>query len=159
MASYQVSKSLRISASPAKVYPVIADYHEGHPQILPPKYFGPLSIEQGGVGEGTVISFSMRVFGQTRPIRAQITEPQPGRQMVERDLDTGVTTVFDVAPANGGAASDVTITTILDARTGLGGAAERALTRWLLPRIFGEELERLRAYVAKPDRVGIRGSS
>jgi hypothetical protein len=147
MASYQVSKSVRISAPPAKIYPVIADYHVGHRQILPPKYFGPLTIEQGGVGDGTVISFTMRVLGQMRSVRAQITEPIPGRQMVERDLDTGVTTVFDVVPASGGTASDVTITTILDARRGLGGAAERALTRWLLPRIFGEELERLRAYV------------
>ncbi len=159
MATYKVSKSVRVSASPAAVYRILADYREGHPQILPPKYFGPISIEQGGVGDGTVINFSMRVFGQARPIRAQITEPQPGRQMVERDLDTGVTTVFDVVPASGGAASDVTITTMLDAKKGLAGAAVRALTRWLLPRIFGEELERLRAYATQPDRAGVHGSS
>jgi len=149
LASYQVSKSVRVSAPPAKVYKILVDYNDGHRQILPPKYFGPVTVEQGGIGDGTVISFTMRVFGQTRMVRAEITEPVPGSQMVERDLDTGVTTVFDVMPAGGGDATDVTITTILDAREGLGGAAERALTRWLLPRIFGDELERLRDYARK----------
>lgn len=149
MSSYQVSQHIRVGASPAKVYRILSDYNDGHRQILPPKYFGPLTVEHGGVGDGTVINVAIRVFGQTRTIRAAITEPVPGRQMVERDLDTGSTTIFDVAPASGGDATDVTITTILDARAGLGGAAERAVTRWLLPRIFRAELERLRDYVGK----------
>jgi hypothetical protein len=67
------------------VYSVIADYHHGHPRILPKQFTG-LSVEKGGVGEGTVIRFSMRVFGRRFEFRGFVSEPEPGRVLVERNV-------------------------------------------------------------------------
>ena len=46
--------------------------------ILPPRVFHDLTVEEGGVGAGTVIRFGMRVLGVDRWIRARITEWRPG---------------------------------------------------------------------------------
>jgi hypothetical protein len=48
-----------------------------------------MDVERGGVGAGTVIRFRLRVFRRTRDFRAEITEPTPGRVLVETDLDHG----------------------------------------------------------------------
>jgi len=59
--------SSAVVAAPAPiVYGLIADYHQGHPSILPPKYFQNLQVEEGGVGAGTRISFQMQSFGGVR---------------------------------------------------------------------------------------------
>ena len=59
MPSYIISHTARIAAPAARCYGVIADYHVGHPAIVPPRAFGPLVVEQGGVGAGTQIRFTM----------------------------------------------------------------------------------------------------
>ena len=43
-----------MNAPAAKVYEVLSDYQEGHPAILPRKYFIDLTVEEGGRGAGTV---------------------------------------------------------------------------------------------------------
>ncbi len=68
-----------------RVYAIIADYRNGHPHILP-KQFRNLTVEQGGVGAGTIIRFEVRVFGQTQHFRAVVSEPEPGRVLVEENL-------------------------------------------------------------------------
>ena len=61
--AYVVTVSARLAAPPERVYSVIADYQHSHPRILPKQFTG-LTVEKGGVGEGTVIRVSMRVFGR-----------------------------------------------------------------------------------------------
>ena len=73
----------RIDAPAAKVYGILADYRVGHPSILPEQYFGPLVVEAGGEGEGTVIRFTMKAMGKEHTVRARITEPEPGRVLHE----------------------------------------------------------------------------
>jgi hypothetical protein len=83
--TYVVSATARLKAPPRRVYDTIADYHTGHPRILP-KQFRNLTVEQGGVGAGTVIRFQVRVFGRTDTFRAEVTEPEPGRILVEKNI-------------------------------------------------------------------------
>jgi Polyketide cyclase / dehydrase and lipid transport len=140
-----VRASARIDAPPARVYGIIADYRNGHPHILP-KQFRNLVVEAGGVGSGTIISFEVRAFGMTRRLRATITEPQPGRVLVETNLapDPSVTT-FTVEPADNGRASDVTIETRLGAKSGILGSIERVMSSRFLRSLYREELALLAA--------------
>jgi Polyketide cyclase / dehydrase and lipid transport len=135
-----ISASARIDAPAARVYGIIADYRNGHPHILP-KAFRNLVVEKGGIGAGTVIRFDVRAFGVTRTLRAEITEPQPGRVLVEKNVegDPSVTT-FTVSPVDAGRASDVTIDTRLGAKPGLLGAIERAMSKRFLKTLYREEL-------------------
>src|SRR5438045_3283999 len=84
--THTITASARMDAAPEKLYAIIADYHEGHPRILP-KQFSGLKVEKGGVGAGTVIRFQMRAFGATRNFRGEVTEPEPGRVLVETYLE------------------------------------------------------------------------
>ena len=136
-----------MDAKPARVYATIANYREGHPRILP-KQFSGLTVEKGGVGAGTVIRFQMRAFGRTQSFRGVVTEPEPGRVLVETYQEPNPSaTTFTVNPV--GAGSEVVISTELPVRGGLLGSIERALSeRYLLP-IYREELELL-ARVVNP---------
>ena len=123
-----------ISAPPARVYSIIADYRVAHPRILPGE-FQELTVEKGGVGEGTVITFAMRVFGRIQRSRAAITEPEPGRVLVETLLDaSGIVTTFTVNAKSGG--SEVEIAT----RIPSGNWLERKMAAWFLRGVYKKEL-------------------
>ena len=144
MKSYRVTESSIIDAPAELVYQTLADYRKGHPSILPKPYFLSLEVEQGGFGAGTIINFQMKVLGQTQSFRAAITEPEPGRVLVETNLEGGtVVTTFVVEPLDG-KRTEVTIDTEGATRQGgVSGSIERLLTRMVLPRIYKEELTNL----------------
>jgi hypothetical protein len=147
--SISVEASRRIPAPAAQIYSVLADYHVGHPRILA-SAFSNLTVEQGGIGAGTIITFDMRVLGRTTRVRGVVTEPEPGRVLVETYPQSGVVTTFRVEPA-GAAESVVTISSAIPAWPTLA----RALQRWIVTRaltpIFEEELERIEAYMSSPN--------
>lgn len=137
---YRVEHSARVAASAARVYDVLADYRDGHPRILPPQ-FRNLVVDRGGRGAGTQTHFEMKAFGRIQKFRHAVEEPEPGRVLLERDLDTDATTTFVVDPSGDG--SQVTITTELPLKPGLAGRIERFLaTRYLLG-IYREEVKKL----------------
>jgi len=145
-----VSASAVIPARRERVYSLISNYNDGHPRILP-KQFSGLVVEQGGVGAGTVIRFQMSLFGRKQTFRAAITEPDPGRVLVETDLDTnGAVTTFSVNPGGAPADSHVTISTELPVRRGFLGKVERALTTMLLRPIYVKELQNLARVATGP---------
>ena len=144
MKPYQATASALIEAPAERVYNVLADYRNGHPRILPRPYFISQEVEQGGFGAGTIINFKMRVLGQTQVFRAAISEPEPGRVLVETDLNGSVVTTFVVSPADGGERSEVRITTEgKTVRQGLLGSLERSMTETYLKRIYKKELRLL----------------
>jgi len=145
--SYRVSRSGRIEAPPDRVYAAIADYREHHPHIIPPEFFGRLDVLEGGRGAGTRIRVEMHVLGAARRFEQVVTEPDPGRVLVETNQDGSGVTTFTVEKADGGECSEVTIATDLVARPGVSGFLERLLVSLLLPRIYRKELERLGDYV------------
>ena len=144
MAARQFSASALIQAPPQAVYAIIADYHHGHPQILPKPPFVSLAVEQGGTGTGTVIRVQMRVLGQIQMFRAVVTEPEPGRVLVETN-DNGYVTTFTVERDADGQAAYVTIVTEMPRRAGIVGALERWLVSRLLRPVYVKEWGQLAA--------------
>lgn len=142
----QVAKVTKtINAPAAEIYNIITDYRTMHPRILPKPYFLYLNVEKGGIGEGTIINFGMRIFGQTRSFRALISEPfrsaqdQSGRVLLETDLASGVVTRFSVSPKESRHLAEVTISTELK---GLG-IVEGFLAKTMLQKVYREELDLL----------------
>lgn len=127
MKTFEFSASAPVRASAAAAYAVIADYRDGHKRIIPRPPFVSLEVEEGGVGAGTVIRVGIRMMGRLIHYRASITEPEPGRVLVERN-DNGYETSFVVEPD--GDHARVTISTRTAWRPGLLGVLER----WGLPR-------------------------
>jgi hypothetical protein len=145
-----VSASATIPARRERVYSLIANYNDGHPRILP-RQFTSLVVEQGGVGAGTIIRFQRSVFGKKQAFRAVITEPQPGRVLVETDLDAnGAVTTFMVDPGGAPADSRVTISTELRVRSGFLGKIEKTLSTLLLRPMYVQELENLARLATGP---------
>jgi hypothetical protein len=138
MNRYRVSVSSVIPAPASLIYNLIADYRNGHPQILPKPYFQSLEVESGGVGAGTTIRFQMRLFGTNKNYRAAVTEPEPGRMLVESN-ESGEVSTFTVDPLVGGQHAQVTIATDLPCRRWFG-ALERFFARLMLRRIYAKEL-------------------
>jgi hypothetical protein len=157
--TYLVSTTAVLNAPPHRVYETIANYHTGHPRILPRQFSG-LTVERGGVGDGTVIRFQVKVLGRTESFRAEITEPEPGHMLVETNVlgSHSVTTFVVDAGAHAGE-SVVTIRTELTARRGLAGAIERFLTTRVLRSMYAEELRLLEAVAAGPPGTAASASS
>jgi hypothetical protein len=145
-----------VPAPPAMVYDLIADYQRSHPEMLPPRYFRNLKVEEGGVGAGTRITFEMTSFGTVRRFEMRITEPDPGRVLVETDVVSGVATSFRVDPAPGGQGSLVTISTRYR-KSGVAGWVESWLAPRFLRTVFDAQL-RLLAEQATRLRPGRRSS-
>ncbi len=149
-ATYIISASAVVPARRDVVYALIANYRDGHPRILP-RQFSNLVVDEGGVGAGTVIRFQMRLLGRTKSFRAAITEPEPGRVLVETDLDTnGAITTFTVDAGTAPADSRVTISTAIPRKKGVAGWLEEMLATMLLRPIYLDELANLARVATGP---------
>lgn len=145
-----ISASAIIPARRERVYSLLANYRDGHPRILP-KQFSNLTVEQGGIGAGTIIRYQMSMLGRTQTFRAAITEPEPGRVLVETVLDgNGAVTTFTINPGTAPADSKVTISTELPVHGGLVGSLEKALSTLVLRSIYKKELENLARVATGP---------
>ena len=133
------SASKIIHAPPDIIYNIIADFRNHHPHILPKPYFQGLEVEVGGFGAGTITRFQMKLLGQTQTFRTLISEPQPGRVLVETDLHSGAVTTFDLSPLEDPSQTRVTISTELKNR----GAMEAFIGKWMLQKIYRAELDLL----------------
>ena len=145
MAQQRITASSLIQAPARQVYAIIADYRNGHPRILPKPYFVALSVEEGGIGAGTVVTFQMKVAGSLRTFHSVITEPEPGRVLVETDSSAGTVTTFTVDPRDNGQQAHVTITTDTEVRDGVFGKMQGWMPERLLRPIYVKELEQLAA--------------
>lgn len=128
--------------APAEVlYHLLADYRTHHrPDGFLPPAFSDMEIHSGGVGAGTDVSWVNDLGGRKRPVRARITEPQPGHTMVE--TADGLVTTFTVEATDRGARVRFE-TEIVD--RGLSGVLTRLFAPRMLAPIYADELERLAA--------------
>ena len=149
MSTFKLTESAMIDAAAGVVYGILADYRGGHPLILPKPYFQSLRVERGGVGAGTAISFEMRVMGCARKFQAEVTEPEPGRVLMERAQPGDAVTTFMVEPLPGGNTSRLEISTELPDRGGIAGALERWLTAAALRPIYVKQLALVRTVAAE----------
>jgi hypothetical protein len=144
MSNVTVRAEREVAAPAAVVYRVLADYRQHHPRILPPA-FSNFVVEEGGVGAGTVASFTITVGGRPREFRDVVSEPEPGRVLRESDA-SGKATTFTVEPR--GQRSLVQIESDIPTAGGLRGAIERFFTPRMLGPVLEDELARLDAYAA-----------
>jgi hypothetical protein len=128
-----------IDAPTEVVYHLIAGYREHHRPggFLPPEFSGQ-EILRGGVGAGTELRYTLTTRGRPRSITARITEPEPGRRLVE--TADGIETTFTVEPL--GTGTRVRFDTILE-ESGLQGLTVRLFAVRLLAPIYEAELDRL----------------
>jgi hypothetical protein len=145
MAKVVASAERSIDAPADEVYSYLADMHQ-HQQFLPPA-FSDFQIEQGGVGAGTVTSFKITAGGRTRSYRMQVSEPTPGRTLVETDTGSSLVTTFNVTPQ--GDKSLVSVTTSWDGASGIGGVFERTFAPPAVRRLYVEALDRLNTYATE----------
>jgi len=134
-----------IDAPADQVYGYLADMHQ-HQRFLPPA-FSDFQVEQGGVGAGTVTRFKITAGGRTRSYRMQVSEPVPGRTLVETDTGSSLMTTFNVTP--NGDKSLVSIATSWDGAGGIGGFFERTFAPRAMQRLYLDELDRLNAYATE----------
>jgi hypothetical protein len=139
-----IAASAILSVPPQVAYGILIDYRDGHPSILPRPHFGELSVESGGTGEGTVFRVQTRQATGMQTLRMRATEPQPGRVLVENDLDSDLVTTFTVDPVDGGKGCRVTIETRWT-RGGVRGWMERVLLPPLARPVFLREIRNLEA--------------
>ncbi len=151
MQTYKVVSAAKISASVEDIYRVLSDYHNQHLRILPPEHFVELKLENGGQGAGTVLSFKVKVFGNIIPFRMEVSEPEPGRVLLEKDLLSEVFTTFSLNPLNKNQ-TKVEIATTLPIKGGLAGFMEKLINPSLLKGIYRKEL-RLQATHLSADIV------
>jgi hypothetical protein len=150
MTLLHASAERTISAPVAPVYDLLADYHVGHPSILPPS-FSDLTVLQGGTGAGTEIRFAMTLGGRKQLVEASVDEPEPGRVLTETYPDRGAVTSFTVDSA--GTQSRVWIETSWEPTRGLAGLIERLITPRLFRKIYAEELDLIEGWAVDRNRA------
>jgi hypothetical protein len=145
MTAVRVVAERLIDAPAEVVYHCLADYQEHHrPDGFLPPAFSAFQVERGGVGDGTVISFNATLGGRTRRLTQTVSEPQPGRVLVE--AGGGSQTTFTVEPEGG--RCQVRFETLLEAN-GLAGVFTRLFAPRLLRPLYAEELARLEQHAQR----------
>lgn len=131
-----------IAARPDDVYATLVDYRTQHPRILTANFLD-YRVEEGGLGNGTLISFRLQAAGRERPYRMRITEPVPGQVITEQDSNSSLVTTWTLTPLDNGQRTNVRINTEWEGSTGVGGFFEHTFAPLGLQRIYAQVLERL----------------
>jgi Polyketide cyclase / dehydrase and lipid transport len=148
MATQKFSVSKLINSPPQIIYSIIADYNIGHPGILPKPPFVSLEVKKGGVGAGTEMIVKLKMFGKVQSYHAVVTEPEPGKTLVET-TDTGYITTFSVESRKNGNSCLVTFSTEIANYSGIMKKFEFWVTSKLLQPVYKKELENLAEASAK----------
>ena len=130
-----------VPAPPARVHAALADY-SGRARILPGSYLD-WTVEEGGQGAGTVVSYRLRAGRRARRYRMEVAEPTPGVTLVERDRDSSLVTTWILNPTASATATQLRLSTIWEGGGGIGGLFERAFAPRGLRRIHGQLLDNL----------------
>src|SRR5829696_3126791 len=108
-----------IPAPPARVHAALADYH-GRARTLPGSYRD-WTVEEGGTGAGTVVSYRLRAGRRERSHRMEVAEPTPGVTLVERDRESSLVTTWILNPTASATATDLHLSTIWEGSGGIDG--------------------------------------
>jgi uncharacterized protein YndB with AHSA1/START domain len=147
MSHIHVDAERVIDAPPIDVYRFLADYANKHPMILTSNFLD-YGVERGGIGAGTVVHFRLRAGGRERPYRMEIEEPEKGRVLRERDINSSLVTNWTVDQGPNPGQSRVTIATDWEGGGGMGGFFERTFAPMGLRGIYTEMLNRLEQSLA-----------
>jgi hypothetical protein len=142
--TYQVEQSAEVNAPAHVAYTILSDFKH-HDRITPKPPFSPIVVEEGGVGAGTVIHFQTTFLGRTDNCHSVITEPEPGRVLVETETNRNTVTTFTVDPTVSNR-SRVTIACVFQGRDGLLGVVERWIATRLITPVLAKEIRLLEEY-------------
>ena len=135
----------RVLDAPADVvYHCLSNYQQHHrhgPEGFLPPAFTELQVLASGVGAGTVIRFTTAVGGRSQTRTQQVSEPEPGRVLVESGNGEGST--FTVEPR--GSQTHLRIETVLQTR-GIEGFLMRLFGARILGPLYADEMRRLEQY-------------
>lgn len=136
-----------IDANAKDIYAVLADYHVGHAAILPRPPFTDLIVEKGGIGAGTVLTTRVKAYGRIMSYHQVVSEPEPGRVIMEKDMDTAQYSMFTLDPLNGGKQTRVTIFCEFPVVPGFEGVLQRMFQPAYSRGILKQELHNLAHYL------------
>ena len=142
MSKIFVKKERVINAAPENVYAVLSDYKNQRPQMLTPNFLD-YTVEKGGKGDGTVISYRLRAANRERPYKMRVKESVKGEVLTEHDSDSSLVTTWALAPLNGGQQTKVRVSSEWEGGTGVGGFFERTFAPLGLRGIYGNMLDSL----------------
>jgi hypothetical protein len=152
MSQFHFSVQRVLDAPAPVIYHCLSDYLEHHrpsPGFLPPA-FTRLEVLRGGVGAGTVIRFITTVGGRSVTRTHTVSEPDPGRVLVEEGDGEGST--FTLEP-RGPHTTLLRIDLTLQSR-GLEGVLLRLTAPLILGPLLTDELKRLEGHAqAHPSLV------
>ena len=143
MKRHHLAVSKTINAPAHCVYAILADYHVGHRRILPRPPFVSMCVKRGGLGSGTRFDLTMRFLGRQQIYHGIVSEPQPGRVLVENYEGTELVTSFIVEPLEEGKRTGVTIVTECQVHDGVLGRMEAWLADAMLRPVYIQELDNL----------------
>lgn len=147
MAQVEATTERIVAADAETVFDTLADYSGVREKLLP-AHFGEYEVREGGDGEGTVVHWKLQATSKrVRDCLLDVTEPTDG-ELVEKDRNSSMVTVWRVTPAGEGN-SRVVVTTTWTGAGGIGGFFERTFAPRGLGRIYGELLANLAAEVEK----------
>jgi hypothetical protein len=145
MTKLHVRSERAINQPADAIYPLIADFVNHHPRFLPPQ-FAEVSVVKGGYGAGTELTFVSTLGGTPRRFHMEVSEPQPGRVLVERNKLSGTETTTRVTPD--GTGSRVSFETVWESAGGFMGLLEAWFAPAMMRRMYADELRRLERYAA-----------
>ncbi|GCE27419.1 hypothetical protein KDA_29030 [Dictyobacter alpinus] len=139
-----------INAQPEKVYAILSDYKVQRPKLLTPNFFD-YTVEKGGKGSGTIISYLLRAANRERVYRMHVDEAVRGSVLTESDDNSSLITTWSLAPLNNGSKTRVRVTSEWDGATGVKGFFERTFAPLGLKRIYGSMLDSLSGLLGVSD--------
>lgn len=133
-----------LHAPAATIYHCLSDYtahHRHQPEGFLPPAFTRLEVLRGGLGAGTLIRFTTRVGGRSMTRTQEVSEPVPGRVLVEWGDGEGSTFTVE----SQGDRTLLRIETTLQV-SGTEGWMMRLLGARILRPLYEDEMRRLEAY-------------
>ncbi|TQJ56691.1 SRPBCC family protein [Streptomyces sp. NBC_00080] len=147
MAQVEATTERVVAADPEKVFDTIADYSGARGKLLP-EHFSEYEVREGGDGEGTLVHWKLQATSKrVRDCLLEVAEPTDG-ELVEKDRNSSMVTVWRVTPAGEGK-SRVVVTSTWNGAGGIGGFFERTFAPKGLNRIYDLILANLATEVEK----------
>ena len=129
-----------LGAPPDRVREFLRDYRDARPRILTSEYRN-YRVEEGGVGEGTVVAYTFASPGRSHDFRVRVAESDEG--LFERDDESSFVSNWTIDPTATG--SSVTLEASWEGAGGIGGFFERLFAPMSLRRTYGHVLDNLAA--------------
>jgi len=150
VAAFHFTAERLLKAPVETVYQCLSDYtthHRHQPEGFLPPAFTRLDVLRGGVGAGTIIRFTTRFGGRSVTRTQEVSEPEPGRVLVESG--NGERSTFTLEPRGDRTLLRIETTLV---PTGLDALLMPLLGSRIMAPLYEDEMSRLEAYAREHAR-------